>query len=578
MTSIYQLKIEVSGSQPSIWRRLQVAGDLLFSELHDMIQITFQAELEFEEYEFFINNIRIYDFGAEIDSGKNPELKDSNETFLKEYLKLTGTKFLYTCESDELSPCSIVLEEILQESENIENPRCVDGEGIIPVSDSQSFEKEEINRWLQEYVEAWGEIYEETEKFFGDNINEDEEDEDEFWSEEDEPEFNDHYESVKHLKNPEDLLKDELEKEDMQHWLEDNLYNEESLEYKTYQRLLDNGYRESEAKNLLLECLAIKWFSDLKYGTGFLVERYQYNLNQLPAKPLEIPTLDFAIQVLENADKGIPFPAIEYLHDHNSPEATNAIVNALNNYSNHQYCWGNCLYAPIWYAMATEGHLHEVMIDPVINLCKNNDNETDWLLEQAEFLIGKLAMKYPELTAAKVLDALEKDAVEKTDHNLFFLLDCFYFCDISLHKERLLSLIQYTDACWHDSLIGTLSFLQVKEALPILQQQLVELQKSNPEKNYIEHKEAIEELEAGEVKYPEVNMPLCLKRNNTLREEYEPIEEGFYPDHSPDFYDAFESAEMPWEKEEPVVVGPKIGRNDPCPCGSGKKYKKCCMS
>lgn len=23
--------------------------------------------------------------------------------------------------------------------------------------------------------------------------------------------------------------------------------------------------------------------------------------------------------------------------------------------------------------------------------------------------------------------------------------------------------------------------------------------------------------------------------------------------------------------------GPKIGRNDPCPCGSGKKYKKCCM-
>jgi preprotein translocase subunit SecA len=22
---------------------------------------------------------------------------------------------------------------------------------------------------------------------------------------------------------------------------------------------------------------------------------------------------------------------------------------------------------------------------------------------------------------------------------------------------------------------------------------------------------------------------------------------------------------------------PKIGRNDPCPCGSGKKYKKCCL-
>jgi preprotein translocase subunit SecA len=28
-------------------------------------------------------------------------------------------------------------------------------------------------------------------------------------------------------------------------------------------------------------------------------------------------------------------------------------------------------------------------------------------------------------------------------------------------------------------------------------------------------------------------------------------------------------------KQQPVQVGPKIGRNDPCPCGSGKKYKAC---
>ncbi len=28
-------------------------------------------------------------------------------------------------------------------------------------------------------------------------------------------------------------------------------------------------------------------------------------------------------------------------------------------------------------------------------------------------------------------------------------------------------------------------------------------------------------------------------------------------------------------KRQPVVAGPKIGRNDPCPCGSGKKYKQC---
>ena len=29
------------------------------------------------------------------------------------------------------------------------------------------------------------------------------------------------------------------------------------------------------------------------------------------------------------------------------------------------------------------------------------------------------------------------------------------------------------------------------------------------------------------------------------------------------------------EKQTPVVADPKVGRNDPCPCGSGKKYKQC---
>ena len=37
----------------------------------------------------------------------------------------------------------------------------------------------------------------------------------------------------------------------------------------------------------------------------------------------------------------------------------------------------------------------------------------------------------------------------------------------------------------------------------------------------------------------------------------------------------FDSGELVGEK--PIVrEEPKVGRNDPCPCGSGKKYKKCC--
>ncbi|HEU4632814.1 MAG TPA: preprotein translocase subunit SecA, partial [Flavisolibacter sp.] len=39
-----------------------------------------------------------------------------------------------------------------------------------------------------------------------------------------------------------------------------------------------------------------------------------------------------------------------------------------------------------------------------------------------------------------------------------------------------------------------------------------------------------------------------------------------------DYYDPSSDVAV---KQEPIKVGPKIGRNDPCPCGSGKKYKNC---
>jgi preprotein translocase subunit SecA len=35
--------------------------------------------------------------------------------------------------------------------------------------------------------------------------------------------------------------------------------------------------------------------------------------------------------------------------------------------------------------------------------------------------------------------------------------------------------------------------------------------------------------------------------------------------------------EAPEVKARPIRLEERVGRNDPCPCGSGKKYKKCCM-
>jgi preprotein translocase subunit SecA len=40
-------------------------------------------------------------------------------------------------------------------------------------------------------------------------------------------------------------------------------------------------------------------------------------------------------------------------------------------------------------------------------------------------------------------------------------------------------------------------------------------------------------------------------------------------------FDAALSGRRPGERQGTVVAGDKVGRNEPCPCGSGKKYKKC---
>jgi hypothetical protein len=40
-------------------------------------------------------------------------------------------------------------------------------------------------------------------------------------------------------------------------------------------------------------------------------------------------------------------------------------------------------------------------------------------------------------------------------------------------------------------------------------------------------------------------------------------------------FDAALSGRRPGERQGTVVATNKVGRNEPCPCGSGKKYKKC---
>ena len=61
-------------------------------------------------------------------------------------------------------------------------------------------------------------------------------------------------------------------------------------------------------------------------------------------------------------------------------------------------------------------------------------------------------------------------------------------------------------------------------------------------------------------------------------DDYYPIEEDESRELNPDDYEHAISDESDYfAPQDPVKKDKKVGRNNPCPCGSGKKYKKCCL-
>ena len=56
------------------------------------------------------------------------------------------------------------------------------------------------------------------------------------------------------------------------------------------------------------------------------------------------------------------------------------------------------------------------------------------------------------------------------------------------------------------------------------------------------------------------------------------IEEEWKPDPAMDAVMAIWPKKAPVPMSRAALAPRKTGRNEPCPCGSGKKYKKCCLN
>jgi preprotein translocase subunit SecA len=67
---------------------------------------------------------------------------------------------------------------------------------------------------------------------------------------------------------------------------------------------------------------------------------------------------------------------------------------------------------------------------------------------------------------------------------------------------------------------------------------------------------------------PQVREPARIDLSK-LRQRKDELVPAGPPDQAPEYIDPTP------QRQEPIKAGPKVGRNDPCPCGSGKKYKNC---
>jgi len=80
----------------------------------------------------------------------------------------------------------------------------------------------------------------------------------------------------------------------------------------------------------------------------------------------------------------------------------------------------------------------------------------------------------------------------------------------------------------------------------------------------------------GTEKNPAVARVQTKKRMKEVASKFEKSGWKYTIELEPDKPEDVTDLEILLNPPKTVVAEKKVGRNDPCPCGSGKKFKKCC--
>lgn len=131
---VYQLKVQLAGSEPPIWRQVHVLGDTRLSELHDIFQIVMGWDSE-HDYQFVFDDDRLFSAG---DLGTGDSRAGADTTTLGHLIKRAKTQFVYEYDFNDGWEHEVLVEKLrpVPDTDAALYPTCLAGERACPPEDS----------------------------------------------------------------------------------------------------------------------------------------------------------------------------------------------------------------------------------------------------------------------------------------------------------------------------------------------------------------------------------------------------------------------------------------------------------
>ena len=130
---IYQIKVTLNGSQPPIWRRIEVSGNIRLDELHLILQET-MGWSNSHLHQFIVGQTYYGESNPDDDMG-GLEMLDESKYRLNQIAPGEKSKFVYEYDFGDSWEHIILVEKVLPPEKGVHYPRCIKGKRACPPED-----------------------------------------------------------------------------------------------------------------------------------------------------------------------------------------------------------------------------------------------------------------------------------------------------------------------------------------------------------------------------------------------------------------------------------------------------------